>query len=121
MLSSPWRHEPAPLADRSPRRRARDAGELAHRPLPDAEGRADPARCLERALALHQRELLPGHYKDWIEPVRRRLTHGLLRGARELAAALDAAGDATGALVARRRAVEVDPLEKDAHRELMAA
>jgi predicted ATPase/DNA-binding SARP family transcriptional activator len=85
------------------------------------EAGSDRVPALAKALALYRGELLPGHYEDWIEPVRRRLERRLLEGARELATALEAQGDLAGAIAALRRAVEIDPLGEEAHRELMAA
>jgi predicted ATPase/DNA-binding SARP family transcriptional activator len=84
-----------------------------------ASGR-ERAVALGAALALHAGDLLPGHYQDWLEPERARLRRAVLRAARELGDELARAGDLAGALEARRRATEVDPLSEEAHRELMA-
>lgn len=81
-------------------------------------GRVDALRA---AVALHAGELLPGHYQEWVEPERARLRAAVARAARDLGAALAAAGDAPGAVDALRRAIAADPLSEEAHRELMAA
>jgi DNA-binding SARP family transcriptional activator len=77
------------------------------------------AAALQRALELHGDGLLPGHYQDWALQERERLRGRAVQAARDLAHERAAAGDRASAVDALRRAVALDPLAEEAHRELM--
>src|SRR5205085_1615380 len=87
--------------------------------------RTHKAEALLGYLAVHcsrprPRELLTGHYQDWIEPERDRLRRAIVGAARELASALAGGGELARAVGALGRALQADPLAEEACRELMA-
>lgn len=90
--------------------------------LRQAEGReSDSERILrlERAVGLYRGELLPGYFEDWIVPERERLTGLYCQTLRELAAVCEAEGDLHQALQWARRAVGAEPLNEEAHAEMI--
>jgi predicted ATPase/DNA-binding SARP family transcriptional activator len=80
---------------------------------------SERTRRLEAAVALYRGELLPGHYEAWVLTERQALAEQFLGALRELAAAREEAGDLEGALAAARQAVSSDPLEEEAHYNVM--
>jgi predicted ATPase/DNA-binding SARP family transcriptional activator len=76
-------------------------------------------RALEAAVTLYRGELLPGSYEGWVLTERQALAERYLGALRELAAAREAAGDLEGALATAREAVSSDPLQEEAHYDVM--
>lgn len=78
-------------------------------------------RChlLDSALAVYKGDLLPGYFEDWVLAERERLANMLLRGLRQCASTLDAAGDTERALEYTLRAMQVAPLVEEVRVELM--
>ena len=74
---------------------------------------------LEEAEAIYCGEFLPGHYEDWVLQERDRLTESHLSALRGLMRHFVAAGAHERALQFARKAVEVDPLREELHRDLM--
>jgi predicted ATPase/DNA-binding SARP family transcriptional activator/Tfp pilus assembly protein PilF len=86
------------------------------------ERETEPSRQIQRlsdALALYAGPLLPGFYEEWIGVEGQRLSDVLLRAARRLVRLLAKAGEGERALEIARRAVAVDPLREEAHRDLI--
>lgn len=72
-------------------------------------------------LALHNAELLPGWYEDWVLFEQSRLHQDRLRALTNLSRSLLSAGDAEGAAEAAAGALEMEPLYESAVRALVAA
>lgn len=87
-----------------------------------AAGAGDPEQRLghlRRALELYRGELLPGFYEDWVLIERERLAQAhrdALGRAADTAAEM---GNLPAAIDHARRALAIDPLAEDAHRQLM--
>ena len=84
-----------------------------------AASRAERVQRLAEATKLYRGYLLPGYYQDWIMPEQERLAGVYYQTVRRLSKALEEAGDLEQALDCARRAVAVDPLREEAHREVM--
>jgi len=85
-----------------------------------AARRAGDIDAYRRALDLYQGELLPEDlYEEWAVAARRELHIAFLAGLTELAASLEACGDAAGATHAVRRLVAADPTGEDANAALI--
>src|SRR5260370_173842 len=63
--------------------------------------------------------LLPGYYEPWVLTERQALADRYLVALRQLAAAREEVGDLEGALAAARQAVTSDPLQEEAHYDVM--
>ncbi len=74
---------------------------------------------LERALALYEGELLVGYYDDWIVSERSRLADLRYQALRRLASHLAKADQTERALDYARQAVAAEPLDEEAHCDLM--
>jgi predicted ATPase/DNA-binding SARP family transcriptional activator len=83
---------------------------------PDAQ---EQLRCLTEAAEWYRGELLPGCYDEWALLERERLAEAYLQGLTQLVGLLEAQGDLPRALDSARRAVSVDPLREESHRELI--
>jgi non-specific serine/threonine protein kinase len=82
---------------------------------------SERTQALKSAVELYKGELLPGFYQDWIANERERLRVSFVRAAREVAAALERAGDPRGAIDYVRRALRTEPtVSEELTRELMA-
>jgi DNA-binding SARP family transcriptional activator len=82
--------------------------------------RAGDIDAYRRALDLYQGELLPEDlYEEWAVAARRELHIDFLAGLTELAALLEACGDAAAATHAVRRLVTADPTGEDANASLI--
>jgi predicted ATPase/DNA-binding SARP family transcriptional activator len=93
-----------------------------HAALRAAAGAADRTarvQYLAAAVSLYRGELLPGHYESWVLTERQALAELYLGALRQLAGAREAAGDLEGALVVARQAVSSDPLQEEAHYDVM--
>lgn len=84
-----------------------------------ATERSARIEALQRAVELYRGPLLPGFYEDWALAERERLAGTFTGVLRQLTALLQEAGDLTGALDYAHRALNADPLDEDAHAELM--
>ncbi len=73
----------------------------------------------ERAIDLYGDELAPGIYDDWIDPHRAARRSDLLMALRETASEQEADGDLSGALVALRRCVVIEPLDEVSHQRYL--
>ncbi len=80
---------------------------------------AERLSLLQQACALYQGELLPGHYEDWVLAERERLAESYRKSLLQMARTLMEMGDESAAIDSARRAVEIDPLQEEAHAELM--
>ena len=87
----------------------------ADRAADDAERR----RALAAAVELYQGELLPGHYEDWIFPEQQRMAELFFQALRRLTPLLAAAGETDRAIQYALRAVRMDRLREETHRELI--
>jgi predicted ATPase/DNA-binding SARP family transcriptional activator len=85
----------------------------------NAEATTDKIQALIRAAALYRGELLSGLHSDWILTERRRLLDAYLIDLRQLIALLEQERDYDRALDYARRAVAADPLQEEAHCDLM--
>ena len=74
---------------------------------------------LQRAVALYQGELLPGHYDAWVLAERARLLGHYLSALRRLAGHHERERDWEAALTCARRAVAADPLAEELHCDLI--
>jgi DNA-binding SARP family transcriptional activator len=77
------------------------------------------APLLKAAVTQYRGELLPGLFEPWVLTERQQLAERYLEALHQLVAALEQAGDLSGALEAARRAVAFDPLREEAHYDLM--
>lgn len=88
------------------------------------EGRnegAEPARLLEKAIALYKGPFLPGEAKHpWAVSLRERLRSKFLRAVGALGAHWERSGNWENAIACYRRGLEVDNLAEDFYRCLMA-
>src|SRR5262249_60285430 len=64
-------------------------------------------------------ELVPGSCEPWVLTERQALVELYLGALRQLCAAREGAGDLAGALSAARQAVSSDPLQEEAHYDVM--
>src|SRR5262249_20241303 len=76
-------------------------------------------RWLQRAVELYGGELLPGHDEEWILTERQHLLSLFVAALRRLAAHHEQRHEWDAALACARRAVTADPLEEEAHRDLL--
>jgi len=74
---------------------------------------------LLQAIDLYRGELLPGYYEDWMQRERYRLADRYRGAMREAAELLARRGEIDHALSLARRAVEADPLQEEAHAQVM--
>lgn len=74
---------------------------------------------LLRAVELYRGPLLPGYYEDWALAEQRRLADLHCQALRELAAQCEGAGDFGAAIQFAHKVVGVDPLDEEAHCELI--
>ena len=74
---------------------------------------------LARAAVLYQGPLLAGYYQDWVLGERQRLLDAYLVSLRELVSLHSQAGERDAALTYARSALAVDPLQEDAHLDVM--
>ena len=74
---------------------------------------------LLKADTLYQGELLPGHYDDWVLTERRHLAEAHLDALHRLAALYEQAGELDLAITYIRRMLDADPLQEEAHCDLM--
>lgn len=84
-----------------------------------AESDTERAQFLAEAVDLYRGELLAGYYHDWILTEQRRLADLYFRAVRRLTAHFERAQEWDRAIDCARRAVDVDPLREEAHRDLM--
>jgi DNA-binding SARP family transcriptional activator len=84
-----------------------------------AESAAEQADWLRQAVGLYRDELLRGWYQEWALAERERLAASYLAALRQLARLCGEAGDLEQAMEYGRRAVEADPLNEEAHCDLM--
>ncbi len=87
-----------------------------------AQHEQEPAQQIQRlsdTLDLYAGPLLPGFYDEWIGVEGQRLADTFLQAARRLVRLLARAGERERALEIARRAVTVDPLREEAHRDLI--
>jgi predicted ATPase/DNA-binding SARP family transcriptional activator/class 3 adenylate cyclase len=84
-----------------------------------APNRVAATERLADAVELYRGPLLPGFYEEWIMPEQQRLAEEFYQAARQLARYWGEAGDYARALDSARRAVNVDSLREEAHRELI--
>jgi DNA-binding SARP family transcriptional activator len=80
---------------------------------------AERVRFLAEAIELYRGELLPGYYEDWIPAEQQRWEGLFFQAVRQLIAECDNAGEPDRALQYVLRAVSVDPLREETHRDLM--
>lgn len=84
------------------------------------EGRgAERDQRLREALDAYGGELLPALFDDWILAERDRLAEVFLTVLADLGGLAESRGDIPQAIELSRRAIAVDPLREDAHRDLM--
>jgi len=76
-------------------------------------------RWLLRAEELYTGELLTGFYEEWIAPEQQLLEERYFHTNRQLIALLEVRGEVEQALQLARRAVRLDPLREESHRELI--
>ncbi len=81
----------------------------------------DPERilALSDAIALYQGELLPGHYEDWIFPEQQRMAELFFQALRRLTPLLAEVGETERAIQHALRAIRMDKLREETHRELI--
>jgi DNA-binding SARP family transcriptional activator len=77
------------------------------------------AQHFEEAVDQYRGELLPGYFEEWVLQERQRLSEAYLKALGELMALREPEGDLSGAVEWARRAVTADPLQEEAHYELM--
>ncbi len=93
--------------------------EVALRAVSAAASAEERIQWLDRSVALHQGELLPGYYDDWIPPEQHRMRALLLEALEQLAKELEQSAQFERALSFAIRAVNTDPLREEAHRTVM--
>lgn len=86
------------------------------RAAPSADERLE---WLARSAELHQGELLPGYYDEWIPAEQHRLRALLVQALDQLARELEQAGRFERALSYAVRAANTDPLREEVHRTVM--
>jgi predicted ATPase len=86
-----------------------------------AAARSDAGRqhALAAAVALYKGELLPGHYEDWVMVEQERLAGSFRLALRQLGSHYHQLGDLPHALDCAFRAVREDPLNEEAHCDLI--
>jgi predicted ATPase/DNA-binding SARP family transcriptional activator len=87
-----------------------------------AEQQRDPHAlrvALEQAIAVHQGELLPSCYDDWIVPERERLRQTFTETLQRLLLLLEREGQPREAIPYAERLLRHDPLREETYRELM--
>jgi predicted ATPase/DNA-binding SARP family transcriptional activator len=77
------------------------------------------AEHLQTAVDLYTGELLPGYYEEWIVPERQRLAEAYVQSLRRLIRFLVKHKQPTQAIDYALRALTVDPLREEPHRDLM--
>jgi DNA-binding SARP family transcriptional activator len=85
----------------------------------EAESDAEKSQFLAEAVTLYQGELLPGYYEEWCLEERAHLAEAYAGALRQWVVCLEKQGDPERALRYARRAVSLDPLREETHRELM--
>jgi predicted ATPase/DNA-binding SARP family transcriptional activator len=95
------------------------AFEAAFRAASDARCPQEQCRGFALAVECYQGELLPGCYDEWARLARERLAEAYLQALSRLTRLHEAERDFTRALETARRAVSVDPLREESHRDLM--
>ena len=73
------------------------------------------AEALTQAVGLYTGELLPGHYEEWVNGERRRLTESYVSALTDLAETLGKMGDTPAATNHIRKALLIDPLREESH------
>ncbi|MBI6546277.1 MAG: hypothetical protein HY692_05750 [Cyanobacteria bacterium NC_groundwater_1444_Ag_S-0.65um_54_12] len=91
--------------------------ELAFRPLPEVTREEEIAQ-LRKALALYRGDFLPEFEEEWVITLRQRFRDRALLACRRLLA-LTGDRDPQSAIEIVYRALEIDPLAEDFHRELI--
>jgi tetratricopeptide (TPR) repeat protein len=76
-------------------------------------------RLLSDAVGTYEGELLPGHYDEWVLEERSRLHEEHIEARLKLAAAQEAAGDASAGIAHVRAAIRSDPMCEEAHRLML--
>jgi len=74
---------------------------------------------LTRAVGLYRDELLSGYYSDWIFNERQRLLNAYVQALRDLASISETDREIESALGFARRAVDADPLQEEAHGDVI--
>ena len=85
----------------------------------DAVSEGDKVAALKQAVALYRGELLAGFYDEWILAERRRITELHYMALRELTRRLMQSDDPEQAVDYARQAVVAEPLDEEAHEDLM--
>src|SRR5207245_1160106 len=95
----------------------------------DFEAALDAASCASSSTARvdffvgaverYRGPLLPGYYEDWVLPEQQRLAQEFFQATRQLTHLLEERGDLDRARRYAARAVAIDPLREEAHRELI--
>jgi predicted ATPase/DNA-binding SARP family transcriptional activator len=80
---------------------------------------AERLQALSDAVGLYRGPLLPGHHQEWVPPEQERLADLYLEAVLQLTKALEEAGEPDAALDHARRAIVVEPLREEGHREAM--
>jgi len=93
--------------------------ELALRLAAQARNAPNQAELLADAVARYGGPLLPGYYEDWIVPEQERLSQRFHQATGQLIGLLEKEGKLERALEFAQRAVSLDPLGEEAHRDLM--
>lgn len=75
--------------------------------------------CLRRAVELYASPLLPGSYEEWVAPERERLAEACMSAVRQLIRHLVHTKELSSAIDYAIRAVQMDPIREESHRDLM--
>jgi predicted ATPase/DNA-binding SARP family transcriptional activator/Tfp pilus assembly protein PilF len=84
-----------------------------------ADNAADAIACLEHAIAVYRGELLPGFYDEWILAERSQLADRYCQALRAIVRRLMQNGEPERALEYARQSVAAEPLDEEAHCDLM--
>jgi DNA-binding SARP family transcriptional activator len=84
-----------------------------------ASSPAERSAHLAAAVERYRGGLLPGFYEDWVSTEQQRLDERYLQALLRLTSLLEAQGEFEAALQHALRAVSLDPLREEAHREVM--
>jgi predicted ATPase/DNA-binding SARP family transcriptional activator len=93
--------------------------EAAIQSAPKDPDTSESIQALEQAVGLYQGDLLPGFYEDWVIHERQRLQNTFIAALRILVSGHERAQQYGQALAHTRRALEIDPLDEELHRDLM--